>query len=68
MNITVHSDFYSDDVFYNHSTKKNLMPNEFSPHFHDITEIIFVKSGEVSYIVGGKNNDRKYRKIKKRIF
>ena len=54
MDITVHSDFYSDDVFYNHSTKKNLMPNEFSPHFHDITEIIFVKSGEVSYIVGGK--------------
>lgn len=51
---TVHSDFYSDDVFFNHSSKENPKSNEFTPHFHDITEIIFVKSGDVSYIVGGK--------------
>ena len=54
MDITVHSDFYSGDVFFNHSSKENLVAKEFAPHFHDITEIIFIKSGNVSYLVGGK--------------
>lgn len=54
MNITIHSDFYSDDVFYNHSSKTDHIPDEFMPHFHDITEMIFIKSGDISYVVGGK--------------
>lgn len=54
MNITVHSDFYNSDMLYNHSTKTAPVSNDFALHFHDITEIIFIKSGDVSYLVNGK--------------
>ena len=54
MEITVHSDFCNEEILVNHSVKTNPVSKEFAPHFHDITEIIFIKSGDVSYLVGGK--------------
>lgn len=54
MKNTVHSEFYSDDIFYNHITKENNKSDDFKFHFHDVTELIFFKSGNVSYVVGSK--------------
>ncbi len=50
----IHSEFYSDDVFYNHITRENNTSGGFKFHFHDVTELIFFKSGNVSYVVGSK--------------
>lgn len=52
-NIT-HSSFYSNEILYNHATKENCISNDYKFHFHDITEIIFIKSGNISYVVGSK--------------
>ena len=54
MDIKVHSRYEDGDFIYNHITKKNQSKDEYVPHFHDIYELIFVKSGEVSYIVDGR--------------
>lgn len=54
MTTTTHSEFYSDNVFYNHITREcdNFWDHNY--HFHDVTEMIFFKSGNASYVVGGK--------------
>ena len=49
-----HSEFYSDNVFYNHITRENNKFWDHNFHFHDITEMIFFKSGNISYVVGSK--------------
>ena len=54
MRITVHSEFENESFVYNHYTKTEQEPGEHFPHYHDVTELIFVKSGEASYWVGGK--------------
>ena len=54
MGTTTHSEFYSDNVFYNHITRTNNTSWDYNFHFHDVTEMIFFKSGNISYVVGGK--------------
>ena len=60
MHILTHSQYEDDTLVYDHSTKKDQEHRDYSPHFHDICELIFFKSGDISYIVDG----RKY-KLKK---
>ena len=50
----VHSQFESKDLYYDYASIKNPSQKDFNPHFHDMTEIIFFKSGDISYQVGGK--------------
>jgi len=57
MKINVHSEFENESIVYNHSTKNEHGENEYFPHFHDVTELIFIKSGNVIYEVGGKKYD-----------
>lgn len=54
METTIHSGFYSDNVFYNHITRANITSWDYNFHFHDVTEMIFFKSGNISYVVGSK--------------
>ncbi len=54
MDTTVHSHFECQEIYYDHSSIKNHSSENFKPHFHDITEIIFLKSSNISYLVGGK--------------
>lgn len=54
MKITVHSEFENDNLVYNHYTKTGNMEGEHFTHYHDVTEVIFIKSGDVAYSVGGK--------------
>ena len=54
MEILIHSQYENGDFIYNHITKKNHSRDDYSPHFHDVYELVFVKSGAVSYIVDGR--------------
>jgi len=54
MKILVHSQYEDDGLIYNHLTKTEHTDADYSPHFHDIFEVIFLKSGHVSYIVNGR--------------
>ncbi len=60
MQILVHSQYEDSTIFYDHSTKKDQKSGDYHPHFHDVCELIFFKSGDISYITDG----RKY-KLKK---
>ena len=53
MKITVHSEFENDILAYNHFTKSDHRKEEYYWHYHDVTELLFIKSGEVRYEVGG---------------
>lgn len=54
MDIQIHSRYEDSDFIYNHTTKTNQSKDDYEPHFHDICELIFVKSGKVSYVVDGR--------------
>jgi len=54
MKIDVHSEYENGGIYYNHSTKSEQLNNDYFSHYHDVNELIFIKSGEVSYEVGGK--------------
>ena len=57
MKVFVHSQYEDDTLVYNHSTKQDQKHKDYSPHFHDICELIFFKKGNISYITDG----RKYK-------
>lgn len=57
MKVLVHSQYEDDTLVYNHSTKQDQEHKDYSPHFHDICELIFFKTGDISYITDG----RKYK-------
>lgn len=44
--------YYSNDFIFNHTYVEN--PDDFSFHIHDIFELIYLKKGNVSYMVEGK--------------
>ena len=54
MKITVHSEFENESLVYNHYTKTEQTVGDHFPHYHDVTELIFIKSGDVNYSVGGR--------------
>lgn len=54
MIINVHSEFDNGQIAYNHQTKTKTAPDEHPPHYHDVTELLFIKSGDVTYEVGGR--------------
>lgn len=54
MKTTVYGKYRSKNLVFTHLLKHNPQPEEFPPHFHDVYELIFFKSGEISYTVGGK--------------
>lgn len=57
MRIKIHSEYESDSLYYNHCTKSEQNSDDYSRHYHDVTELLFVKSGDVCYEV----NDTKYK-------
>ncbi|MEE1043591.1 MAG: AraC family transcriptional regulator [Clostridia bacterium] len=57
MKLHIHSQYEDDTLYYNHVTKEDQEHKDYSPHFHDVCELIFFKSGDISYIVDG----RKYK-------
>ncbi len=59
MRINVHSEYESDTLYYNHCTKSKQRSEDYSRHYHDVTELLFVKSGNVRYEVGDKEYDLK---------
>lgn len=59
MRINVHSEYESDALYYNHCTKSRQRSEDYSRHYHDVTELLFVKSGDVRYEVGEKKYDLK---------
>jgi len=54
MKVTVHSEYENKNLLYNHYTKTEHIRGDHYPHYHDVTELIFVKSGNVNYRVGDK--------------
>ena len=59
MRIKIHSEYESDSLYYNHCTKSRQRPDDFSLHYHDVTELLFVKGGDVCYEVGEKKYELK---------
>ncbi len=51
LNSEIISHYHDDKIFYNHVKMCNSV---FDMHTHDISEIIFLKHGNVSGIIGGK--------------
>ncbi len=54
MKIQIHSEYENESIVYNHATKQEQRPEDYFVHYHDVTELIFIKSGEMSYSVGDK--------------
>jgi len=48
------SNFHGTDIIYNHAIVENPIEKHFGLHTHDICEVIFLKSGDVSAVIGGK--------------
>lgn len=57
MKVQIHSEFENEKLVYNHSTKSEQVQEDYYPHYHDVTELVFVKSGDMWYEVGGKTYD-----------
>lgn len=60
MKVKIHSEHESELLYFNHCTKSDQKGEDYSRHYHDVTELLFVKSGDVCYEV----NDERY-KLKK---
>lgn len=55
MNVETKSKFSDEKVLFNHFVVKNPDKNLFDLHTHSICEIIYIVSGDVSAVIGGKN-------------
>ena len=53
MSIANYASYHSEDLVYNHTSY--TPPPEITLHVHDICELLFLKKGDVSYIVDGKS-------------
>ncbi|MBQ8359018.1 MAG: helix-turn-helix transcriptional regulator [Oscillospiraceae bacterium] len=56
MNIQIHSEYDDGSVCYSHATKTKQNTDDYFLHYHDAAELIFIKSGDISYQI----NQRKY--------
>lgn len=56
MNIKIHSEYDDGSVCYSHATKTKQRREDYFLHYHDAAELIFIKSGDISYQV----DQRKY--------
>ena len=54
MKVNIHSEYESTALYYNHCTKSDNSREDYSRHYHDVTELLFVKSGDIRYEVGGR--------------
>lgn len=57
MKIITYTQYEDENLIYNHLKKTEQQAWDYSPHFHDKCELIFFKSGDMSYMVDG----RKYK-------
>ncbi len=55
MEIRIHSEFESPRLVYNHATKFEQSGADYFYHYHDVTELIFVRSGEMGYSTGERS-------------
>ena len=53
--IQIISEFGNGRVFFNHCVKSGSNYQEYKSHYHDVFELIFVKSGCPIYIIDGEN-------------
>ena len=56
MNIQIHSEYDDGSICYSHATKTKQKTDDYFLHYHDAAEMIFIKSGDISYQI----NQRKY--------
>lgn len=56
VNIQIHSEYDDGEVCYSHATKTKQRADDYFLHYHDAAEMIFIKSGDISYQI----NQRKY--------
>jgi len=54
MKSTVLSSYEDASVYYHHAQITGHNQSYFFPHYHDVLEILFIKSGYISYEVGDK--------------
>ena len=52
MKIHFKSEYMSSSLIYNHCIKTDQLQQNYLPHYHDLYEIIFLKEGDISYLVG----------------
>ena len=57
MKMQIHAEYEDSTLIFEHSTKTEQQPQDYSPHFHNFFELLFFKSGDMSYIIDG----RKYK-------
>lgn len=53
MRVQFKSEYTASNFIFNHCVKTNQIQQKYLPHYHDMYEIIFLKEGDISYIVGG---------------
>ncbi|MBQ7026224.1 MAG: AraC family ligand binding domain-containing protein [Peptococcaceae bacterium] len=41
-------------MYYDHCIKTELDPQDYQPHYHTRYEMLFLKEGRVSYLIGNK--------------
>jgi AraC-like DNA-binding protein len=54
MNNRILSVFEDNSIYYHHAVITGHKPGNFYPHYHDVLELLFIKSGYVSYEIGGE--------------
>ncbi len=52
MNIKIHSEYDDGSICYSHATKTKQQQADYFLHYHDAAELIFIKSGDISYQIG----------------
>ncbi len=57
INTQIHAKYDDGSICYNHSTKVKIQQEDYFTHYHDAAELIFVKSGDISYEFGQHRYD-----------
>jgi len=53
MNIIFHAEYEDPLFYYSHATKRDHRDSDYFTHYHDAFEILFVKTGDISFETGG---------------
>ena len=54
MNSTVITSYEDNTIYYHHASITGHKQSNFFPHYHDVLELLFVKSGYISYEIGNE--------------
>lgn len=54
MNIRFKAEYADPQLIYNHCIKTEQTAKDYRPHFHDAYEILFLREGRITYLIGGE--------------